>query len=146
MARRIAVVAVALILALAAGSLLFHVAAAPPAPMKAEEFARILRQVASLARETALLCEQIRDDRVTAAFARTHRERLEDELREQAEKLDGAVPPGLAQAAPFARELAAELAFALRDIKQHVAEAPVLDSVRGEAARIALEIERLAPR
>jgi hypothetical protein len=146
MALRIAGFAVAVLLALAAGALLFKVASRPPGPMEAEEFERIVRQVSSLARETALLCEQIREDRLTDGFARTHRGKLEEELGNQAGKLQDAVSPPLAGAAERARGLAAQLQSRLEEMKLHLAEAPALESVQANALRIADEIERLAPR
>jgi hypothetical protein len=146
MALRIAAVAIVILLALAAGGFLSRVAAEPPGPLEPEDFGRSVRQVASLARETAFLCEQIRDDRLTGAFARTHRSKLEDELRDPAENLEAPVPPALADAGSQARELAQALATQLRELKLHLAEPQALERVHDEALRIADAVQRLEPR
>jgi hypothetical protein len=146
MARRIAAACAALFLALVAGVWLFRVASEPPGPVKREEFARVLRQVASLARETAVLCDQIAQNRLTGPFARTHREKLDEDLRDQAHALEASAPPDLEQAAAAARELAADLAANLRTLKLHLAEAQALADVHREAGRIATQLERLEPR
>jgi hypothetical protein len=114
--------------------------------MKPEDFARVVRQVASLARETAFLCARIEDDRVTGPFARTHRDKLEEELRDQAKELEEDVPPALEDAGGEARSLTAELATSLAELKRHLGEPGELAKVRMEAERIAVAIGRLEPR
>jgi hypothetical protein len=146
MLRRIAALVVALAIAVALAAFAYKVASEPPGPMQPEDFARSVRQLASLARETAFLCEQIQEDRLTAPFARTHREKLEGAVRDEAEQLGDAAPPGLADAASQARELAAQLAANLKEMRLHLAEAEVLQRIRGDTRRIGEAVERLEPR
>jgi hypothetical protein len=143
---RIAAVIAAIILAIAGAAELYKVAAEPPGPMKPEDFARAVRQVTALARETAFLCARIEDDSVTGPFASTHREKLEEELRDQVEALAGPVPPALADAASQARALAADLGKSLGELKLHLAEPAMLAKVRGDAGRVAAAIAPLEPR
>jgi hypothetical protein len=114
--------------------------------MKPEDFARAVRQVASLARETAFLCARIEEDRVTGPFARTHRDKLEEELRDQAQELQDDLPPALESAGGEARKLAAELATSLAQLKRNLADRGELARVRADAERIAVEVGRLEPR
>jgi hypothetical protein len=137
---------VALVLAALGGAHLYGIASEPPGPMKEEEFARAVRQVASLARETAFLCARIEEDQLTGPFARTHREKLEEEVRDQAEALQGTAPPALEAAAAEARELTEKLMAGLRELKIALAKPAALAKVRDESQRIARDMDRLEPR
>jgi hypothetical protein len=139
-------VLVVLVLMALGGAHLYGIASEPPGPMKEEEFARAVRQVASLARETAFLCARIEDDQLTGPFARTHREKLEEEVRDQAEALQAAVPPALEAAAVEARELTANLMAGLRELKVDLAKPAALANVREESQRIGRAMDRLETR
>jgi hypothetical protein len=143
--RRIAAIVAGIVLIVAAAAGLYRVAASPPEPMKADDFARYVRQVASLARETALLADLVRRDRVTGHFARTHRQKLEKEIEAVVEKLKAPVPPQLAEAGDRARSLTATLAENLRNLESHLPEPVFLETTRDDAARLADEIAKLEP-
>lgn len=143
--RRIAAIVGGIVLVAAAVVVLYRVAASPPEPMKEEEFGRYVRQVASLARETALLADLTSRDRVTAHFASTHRQKLEEELEAQSEKLKAPVPPSLADAGEQARSLTARLAAVLTNLESHLPEPAFLESARDDAARLAEDLAKLEP-
>jgi hypothetical protein len=143
--RRSAAIVAGIVLTLATASGLYRVAAAPPEPMKTEDFARYTRHVASLARETALLADQLRRNRVTGHFARAHRQKLQQEAEDQAEKLDTPVPPQLAEAGERARSLTTALADNLRNLGPHLTETAFLERTAADAARLAEEMAKLEP-
>src|SRR5690349_17173809 len=107
--RRTAAIVAGIALTLAVATGLYRVASAPPEPMKTEDFARYTRQAASLARETALLAEQVRSGRVTGHFARTHRQKLQEAVEDQAKELETPVPAPLAESGERARSLTTAL-------------------------------------
>lgn len=143
--RRIAAIVAGIVLTLAAATGLYRVAAAPPEPMKTEEFARYTRHVASLARETALLANQLRSNRVPGNFARAHRQKLQEEVEDQAETLDTPLPPQLAEAGERARALNTALADNLRNLEPHLTEPAFLEKTAADAAHLAEEMAKLEP-
>ena len=143
--RRTAAIVAGIVLSLAAATGLYRVAAAPPEPMKTEDFARYTRHVASLARETALLAEQLRARRITGHFARAHRQKLQEEVEDQAEEFATPVPPQLAEAGERARALTTALADNLRNFEPHLTETGFLEKTAADAARLAEEMAKLEP-
>jgi hypothetical protein len=144
--RRIAAIVAGIVLIVAAVVGLYRVAASPPEPMKTEDFGRHVRQVTSLAHETALLADLVRRERVTGHLARTQRQKLEKEVEAQSEKLKAPVPPSLAEAGEQARSLTARLADNLRNLESHLPEPTFLEKARDDAARLAEELAKLEPR
>ena len=143
--RRIAAIVAGIVLTLAAATGLYRVAAAPPEPMKTEEFARYTRHVASLARETALLADQLRARRVPGKFARAHRQKLQEEVEDQAKTLATPAPPELADAGEHARSITAALADNLRNLEPHLTEPAFLEKTVADAAHLAEEMAKLEP-
>jgi hypothetical protein len=134
-----------IVLTLAAATGLYRVAAAPPEPMTTEEFARYTRHVASLARETALLADQLRARRVTGNFARAHRQKLQEEVEDQAKEFAAPVPLQLAEAGERARALTTALADNLRNLEAHLTEPAFLEKAAADAAHLAEEMAQLKP-
>ena len=123
----------------------WKVASRPPEPQDARELARVSRQVASLARETALAANAILHSRVTLAYATTHREKLEEAVGEEAGKLEASFAPALRHDAEEARELTARLAETLKSFKRHLAEPEGLQEVADDAESISVAVARLEP-
>jgi hypothetical protein len=143
---RIALIAIACLLVAGAAAGLYAVASRPPEPMDARELGRITRQLASLARETAVLSGAILEDRVTGAYARTHREKIEEELGDQAAMLQAPLAPAVRAAGEKARTLAGALSAQVVALKLHYTEREELEPIRRELTRIAGDLDQLEAR
>jgi hypothetical protein len=140
---RIGAIAAGVVLAIAGLGFGYKVASEPPGPMEPDDFGRITRRLASLAAETQLLAESVAGDKVTEHFARTHLDRLYDEVHDHETGLDRPVPPGLAGEA--VRDLRARLQSELTDLKRHLSESEPLARSREEAARLHDAFESATP-
>jgi hypothetical protein len=81
---------------------------------------------------------------VTAPYARTHRQRLEDEVHDQERELDKPMAPGID--ADRLRALRGDLQAQLEQMQQHLSEPEAVGAIRGEAERIGQQLERERPR
>jgi hypothetical protein len=124
---------------------LYRLAAEPLRPLKEDELARITRQVRSLAGESALLAELVSGDRVTARYFRSHREKIAEELREQAGKLETAMPAARRQQGFDLRALVGELGADLHELELRFAEPEAVREIHDDALRIAREASALEP-
>jgi hypothetical protein len=122
-----------------------HIAAQPPAPIGGDDFARAVRSAASNARETAMLCAAIEKGRLSGPYARTHREKLHEDLADETKPLKDYAPPRLAADADRARSLVAELSALQQELERHIADPDALPRLRGDAVRIAVDLARLEP-
>jgi hypothetical protein len=102
--------------------------------------------VASLARETAITADAILHSRVTAAYAKTHREKLEKAVGDEAERLDTSFEHGLRPDAEQVRELTARLSGTLKAFRLHMAEPAAMQEVADDARAISIAVARLEPR
>jgi len=124
----------------------WKVASRAPEPEDARALARVTRQVASLARETAVTANAILRNRVTQSYAKTHRDKLEQELADQAEKLEASFEPRLSRDADEVRALTAKLSTTLKSLKRHLSEPDGLKEVAEEAEALSIAVARLEPR
>jgi hypothetical protein len=123
----------------------YKVASRPPEPADARELGRIVRQVASIARNAAVTAKASGERRATDAYSRTHQEKLAEDLDAQREKLDVAFAAGVRKQAEGARELTTELSQVLKELKRHIGEPDALAQTSAAARRIAEDIARLEP-
>jgi hypothetical protein len=124
----------------------WKVASRAPEPEDARALARVTRQVASLARETAVTANAILRNRVTQSYAKTHRDKLEQELADQAEKLEASFEPRLSRDADEVRALTAKLSTTLKSLKRNLSEPDGLKEVAEEAEALSIAVARLEPR
>jgi hypothetical protein len=124
----------------------WKVASRAPEPEDARALARVTRQVASLARETAVTANAILKNRVTQSYAKTHREKLEQEVADQAEKLEASFEPQLAGDAGEVRALTGKLSTTLKSLKRHLSDPEGLKEVADEAEALSIAVARLEPR
>jgi predicted dinucleotide-binding enzyme len=135
--------AIGIVLFLVAGAFLWQAASKNPGPMKKEDFERTTHALASYANETVLFVEQLSARELTAAFARTHRDYLEENVADESRKLVAPLPSDLAAAGAKARTLAARLGAALKDIRGKVADRAALEEIHDEVKRIGAELAGL---
>jgi hypothetical protein len=133
-AARIGAIAAGIVLAIAGFGFGYKAASKPPSPMEPDDFGRITKRLASLAAETQLLAESVTGDKVTEHFARTHLDRLFDEVHDQETELDKPVPPALA--GEEVRDLRVRLQSELTDMKRHLSEPGPMARSQEEAARL----------
>jgi chromosome segregation ATPase len=74
------------------GILLFHCLLVTADDLSADDFSRIVRSLSSIASETTLFLDQLEQGQLTNAYAKTHREKLKDELDDARHKLDKPSP------------------------------------------------------
>jgi hypothetical protein len=117
--------------------------AAAPQPMSRDELIRVVRAVASIARETVLFSEQLEDERLSAAFAKIHREKLAEILDEERDKLETTMPAPLVSSGDNARALAAELSSRLAELQRHLADRDGIARIRQEVRGIESRLGRL---
>ena len=138
---------VATVLALAAS--LFVVllvgAASRPEPISGDDFARSVRNMASIAREVALFSNELAEQRITQSFAAIHREKLGDLLDDERDKLETTFPAPLADAGTRARGLGKDLAEQVQALKLAVADPSALKGVEASAQRIGTDLAALEP-
>ena len=117
----------------------------PDAMIEPAELSRSVRSLASAARETTLFAQQLAAGDLTAAFAKTHREKLEENVKDEVKKLDAPSPASIAKAATRAHELGEHLAALLKDLESKLADREALREIQDDTARTGAELARLAP-
>lgn len=144
--RRTVVLGIAGAAALALGAgVAWSVASKEPQPRDAKDLGRAVRQLASLARETALLADNVDARRVTARYADTQREKLSDAVHEQGESLQAPFGPLDATAAKL-RDLAGDLHALLERMQRDMVPGDAMRAHAAEARRIAQAIALLEPK
>jgi len=126
--------------------LLAHRAATQPEPMEASEFARIVRQLASDARESAHLAALVADGRVNEHYARAAHEKLGDDVKDTRKRLEAPPPRGGEEATRKAGELAQHMKDLLDTVPRVMADRDAMQRLQAEHDRIAGDLDRLAPR
>ena len=139
---------VATVLALAASlfAVLLVGAAAKPEPISGDDFARSVRALSSAAREVSLVAEALEGERLTQSFAAIHRDKLEETVADEREKLDTTFPAPLAANGARARDLGRELSEAISRLKLALADRDALEGIRRDAARIDVSLTAMEPR
>ena len=134
----------AVAVALGAG-VAWTVASKEPEPRGAKDLGRAARQLGSLARETALLADNVNGRRVTARYADTQRGKLSEAVHEQGESLEA--PFGTLDAtAARLRDLAGDLHALLERMQRDMVPGDALQAHAAEARRIAAAIAALEPK
>ena len=145
-ARKALEVALGVLAALALLLALYERAAALPAPMKPDQFARLVRQLASDAHEGAQLAQALRAGIVTEHAARTHRDKLRDDVADALERLDAPPPQGGASAHAGARALGERLQADLAALPERMADPAALASLVSDQAQVGEQLKPLAGR
>jgi hypothetical protein len=127
------------------GTLAWRVAAEAPGPEDARTLARSSRQLASLARDTASLADNVLGSRVTKNYARAHREKLAEEAKEQGQALEAPFEPAVQPRATALRGLARELQATLEGMERELAPGPPLEAIRDRAKKLAMAIAAQEP-
>jgi hypothetical protein len=140
--RRFIIGASAIVAALTFGLVLFGASGAPR-PMPRDDFMRVVRAMQSIAHETGLFAEQLIDERLSAPFARSHRDNLADILGDERDKLDDTLPRELQQAGESARNLAARLDASLAEMQRSLADRDALARIRADVRRVEEGLARL---
>ena len=124
---------------------LAHRAATQPEPMERDEFARIVRQLASDAHESAQLAALVADGRVNEHYARAAHEKLGDDVKDTRKRLEAPPPRGGEEAVRKAGELAQHMKDLLDGVPRQMADMAAMRRLQAEHERIAGDLERLAP-
>lgn len=124
---------------------LAHRAAAEPGPMEADEFGRIVRQLASDARESAHLAALVAGGQLNEHYARAANEKLGDDVKDARKRLEAPPPRGGEDAARRAGELAQHMKDLLDSVPRAMADTGAMQRLQAEHERIAGDLERLAP-
>ena len=132
--------------AAAAGGLayLYTRASMPPQPMERGELLRIVRQLASDARESERLAALVATGQVTQHYARATHEKISEDVRDAQKQLDIPPPKGREDDATQVGELAAEMKQLLDDSAPYLADPAAMRRLHDEHAKIAADLERLA--
>ena len=124
---------------------LAHRAATQPEPMERGEFARIVRQLASDARESAHLAALVADGRVNEHYARAAHEKLGDDVNDTRKRLEAPPPRGGEEATRKADELAQHMKDLLDSVPREMADASAMRRLQAGQERVAGDLERLLP-
>jgi hypothetical protein len=141
--RAIGIAILAVLFAVAATSF-YRAASEPTGAMSPEDFARSTRLVASDAHEASLFVALLRGDRLTHAFAKTHREKLLESIRDESRSLRDPVPAELRAHAERVRALAAQAENIVADTQPREGDVDALRRYEGELAGIGDELGELA--
>jgi len=125
---------------------LVHRAATQPEPMEADEFGRIVRQLASDAHESAHLAALVAGGQVNEHYARAASEKLGDDVKDTRKRLEAPPPRGGEDAVRKAGELAQHMKDLLDSVPRVMADNTTMKRLQAEHERIAGDLERLAPR
>jgi hypothetical protein len=143
-ARKVAEIAVGALAALALLLALGQRAAAPPAPMKPDQFARLVRQLASDAHEAAQLSQALRAGILTRHAALTHHDKLRDDVADTLEQLDAPPPQGAEGAHAGVRALGERVKAGLSALPARMADPAGLAKLAADQAQAGDELKRLA--
>jgi len=142
-ARGIAAWGVGALVALALVAWLYDRAAAMPEPMTVDEFSRVVRQLASDAREAERLATALTRSQLTRNFAEHQHRQLEEDVSEARSELDAPGPGGDEASVRHARDLADRLAANLRGARLQASDHDAIARIGAEQAAIAEALERM---
>jgi hypothetical protein len=141
-ARKIAIAA-AVIVAIGILAALYARASAKPEPMKPDEFSRVVRKLASDAREGARLAQALGRQQLTDRYGRAQHEALGKDVSEAKEKLDAPGPGGAEDTVERARTLADRLTTDLTAATLRMSDTQALARIAADETRLAEELERM---
>jgi len=124
---------------------LTHRAGTQPEPMEAGEFGRIVRQLASDARESAQLAALVAGGQVNEHYARAASEKLGDDVQDTRKRLEAPPPRGGEAAVRKAGELAQHMKDLLDSVPRVMADRGAMQRLQAEHEGIAGDLEHLAP-
>lgn len=146
--RRIEIAGIVAAIAAVLGGLayLYTLAAAQPEPMPSDEFLRVVRQLASDARESQRMAHLVATGQLNAHYARVHHEMLADDVNDARDKLNAPPPRGREAAMRHTIDLANEMKGLLDRTAPQVADRAAMEQLEASHARIAADLEGIAAR
>jgi hypothetical protein len=131
------------VLAAALVAWLYARASAAPRPLQADEFSRIVRRLASDAREGARLAAALERDQLSANYGRYQHRRIGEDLSDTREKLDAPFPGGGDDLSAAARGLADRIATDLQATMLRMSDHAALERIAEDETRLAEALERM---
>jgi hypothetical protein len=142
--REIGGIAAAVAFVLGGIGYLLHRAALPPEPMEPGQFTRLVRQLASDAREAERLAGLVATAQVNEHYAKAHHKKLAQDVHDAKDEFDHPPPQGGEAEAKRAVELATRMQQLLEGAGPQLADRDAMQRLHDEHARIAAELGRLA--
>ncbi|HET7549293.1 MAG TPA: hypothetical protein VFJ86_16110 [Usitatibacter sp.] len=142
-AREIAAWIVGALVALAVLAWLYDRAAAMPEPLQVDELSRVVRKLASDAREAERLATALTRSQLTRTFAEHQHRQLEEDVSEARGKLAAPGPGGDEALVEQARGLADRLRANLAAARLHASDHAAIARIGAEQASIAAALERM---